>query len=727
MVIDVLVEININKKDKTFSYRVPNSLINEISVGKRVLVPFGKQTLEGFIMSISNNDNSSLKEIIKVIDKDRVLNEELLELGKKISDDTVSNLVSVYQAMLPSGFKASIKSNVKEKLVCYVKIKDNNSALELIKTSKARKQIEVLELLLKEELPLRNFSSASIKSLIDKGIVEKVYKEEYRYKNDNVDRKVNELNEFQKEAYEKIIKSEKDVILLNGVTGSGKTEIYMTLIDKVLKEGKEAIMLVPEISLTPQIIDRFRSHFREDIAILHSALSPGEKFDEYRKILRKEVKIVVGARSAIFAPFTNIGIIIIDEEHSNTYKQDHNPRYNAIEVAFLRGKTYNAKVVLGSATPTIESYARAKKDYYELIKLDKRANNATLPIVNIVDMTKEIKRGNKIFSKELLLSIEDRLSKNEQIMLLINKRGYSSYLMCENCGIVIKCPYCDITLTYHKTSNMNRCHYCGYAENNTNICKECGSNELKQMGYGTEKVEEEIKKEFDNIRTLRMDIDTTSKKGSHKEIINAFMNHEADILIGTQMIAKGLDFPLVTLVGVINADTILNLPDFRANERTYDLLSQVSGRAGRSSKPGKVIIQTFNPDNYAIKLSKNHNYEEFYNEEIKIRKKLYYPPYSFLALIKVGGKDFKTTIDEANKISTFIKKNVEKEIVLGPSVASLSRINNIYYFEIIIKYRDKSRIIEILNSVKLLTETNSKIKVEFDALSRPCWMKRIKS
>lgn len=714
MVIDVLVEININKKDKTFSYRVPNSLINEISVGKRVLVPFGKQTLEGFIMSISNNDNSSLKEIIKVIDKDRVLNEELLELGKKISDDTVSNLVSVYQAMLPSGFKASIKSNVKEKLVCYVKIKDNNSALELIKTSKARKQIEVLELLLKEELPLRNFSSASIKSLIDKGIVEKVYKEEYRYKNDNVDRKVNELNEFQKEAYEKIIKSEKDVILLNGVTGSGKTEIYMTLIDKVLKEGKEAIMLVPEISLTPQIIDRFRSHFREDIAILHSALSPGEKFDEYRKILRKEVKIVVGARSAIFAPFTNIGIIIIDEEHSNTYKQDHNPRYNAIEVAFLRGKTYNAKVVLGSATPTIESYARAKKDYYELIKLDKRANNATLPIVNIVDMTKEIKRGNKIFSKELLLSIEDRLSKNEQIMLLINKRGYSSYLMCENCGIVIKCPYCDITLTYHKTSNMNRCHYCGYAENNTNICKECGSNELKQMGYGTEKVEEEIKKEFDNIRTLRMDIDTTSKKGSHKEIINAFMNHEADILIGTQMIAKGLDFPLVTLVGVINADTILNLPDFRANERTYDLLSQVSGRAGRSSKPGKVIIQTFNPDNYAIKLSKNHNYEEFYNEEIKIRKKLYYPPYSFLALIKVGGKDFKTTIDEANKISTFIKKNVEKEIVLGPSVASLSRINNIYYFEIIIKYRDKSRIIEILNSVKLLTETNSKIKVEFD-------------
>jgi len=714
MVVDVLVEVNINKKDKTFSYKVPNNLIDDIDIGKRVLVPFGKQILEGFIMSISNKDDTDLKDIIKVIDKESILNKELIDLGKTISDDTVSNLVSVYQAMLPNGYKASIKSNVKEKLVCYVKIVDEQKSLDFIKNSKAKKQIEVIERLLNDELPLKEFSSASIKSLIDKGLIEKYYKEEYRYKTENIDRKINELNEYQKEAYDKIIKSDKDVVLLNGITGSGKTEIYMSLIDNTLKEGKEAIMLVPEISLTPQIIDRFKAHFKEDIAILHSALSPGEKYDEYKRILRKEVKIVVGARSAIFAPFTNIGIIVIDEEHSNTYKQDHNPRYNAIEVAFLRGKKYNAKVILGSATPTIESYARAKKGYYELIKLDKRANNASLPIVNIVDMTKEIKKGNKIFSKELILSIEDRLSKNEQIMLLINKRGYSSYLMCENCGNVIKCPYCDITLTYHKTSNMNRCHYCGYAENNTNICKECGSNELKQMGYGTEKVEEEIKKEFEGIKTLRMDIDTTTKKGAHKEIINAFMNHEADILIGTQMIAKGLDFPLVTLVGVINADTILNLPDFRANERTYDLLSQVSGRAGRGSRPGKVIIQTFNPENYAIKLSKKHNYEEFYNEEIKIRKKLYYPPYSFLALIKVGGKDFKETINEANKISNYIKRKVVDEIVLGPSVSSLSKINNIYYFEIIIKYRNKKRILEVLNSVKLLTETNSKIKVEFD-------------
>ena len=487
----------------------------------------------------------------------------------------------------------------------------------------------------------------------------------------------------------------------------------MALIDEVLKEGKEAIMLVPEISLTPQIISRFKEHFDENISVLHSGLSTGEKFDEYRKILRKEVKIVVGARSAVFAPFTNIGIIIIDEEHSNTYKQDHNPRYNAIEVAFLRGKTHNAKVILGSATPTIESYARAKKGYYELVKLEKRANNASLPIVNIVDMTKELKKKNRIFSDELLLNIEDRLNKKEQIILLINKRGYSSYLMCEECGEVLKCPNCDITLTYHKSSGMNRCHYCGYAESNKGICKKCNGS-MRLMGYGTERVEEEIKKLFPLAKTLRMDIDTTSRKGSHEAIINKFYNHEADILIGTQMIAKGLDFPLVTLVGVINADTILNLPDFRSNEKTYDLLSQVSGRAGRSDKLGKVIIQTFNTDNYAINLSKNHDYEKFYDEEIKVRKRLYYPPYSFIALIKVGGKDFKETINESNKIASYVRNKLRKEIVLGPSVSSLSKINNIYYFEIIIKYRGKEEVRNVLNEVRSLVENNNKIKVEFD-------------
>ena len=715
MIIDVLVEININKKDKTFSYSVPKELESEIKLGKRVLVPFGKQTLEGFILKIHDTKpDYELKDIIKVIDKEEILNKELLELGKEISDANVCNLVSVYQAMLPRGYKAKAGETIKDKKVSYVRIIDRIKANEFLKTSKSTKQKEIIEKLLIKDEKTTIGLSANIKILIDKGLIEKYEIEEYRLKEEYTISKVHKLNEHQIKAYNEINNSKKDIIVLNGITGSGKTEIYMALIDDQIKAGKEAIMLVPEISLTPQIIARFKAHFNEDIAILHSGLSDGEKFDEYKKILRKEVKIVVGARSAIFAPFTNLGIIIIDEEHSDTYKQETNPRYDAKEVAFLRGKKYNAKVILGSATPTIESYARAKHGYYELVKLDKRANDASLPIVNIVDMSKEFKKNNTMFSKELLLNIEDRLNKNEQIMLLLNKRGYSSYLTCQNCGTVRKCPNCDITLTYHKTSNMNRCHYCGYAENNSNICPECRKESMKLMGYGTEKVEEELHKLFPSMRVLRMDMDTTSKKGSHKEIITKFMNHEADCLLGTQMIAKGLDFPLVTLVGVIQADTILNLPDFRANERTYDLLSQVSGRAGRSDLKGKVIIQTFNPDNYAIKLSKNHNYEDFYNEEMIIRKKLIYPPYTFISLVKVGGRDFNYTIKEANKIGEYLRRKVDKEIVLGPSVASLSKINNIYYFEIIIKYKDKGHMISLLNEVKLLTENNSKIHVEFD-------------
>lgn len=715
MIIDVLVEININKKDKTFSYSVPKYLESEIKLGKRVLVPFGKQTLEGFILKVHNKKpDYELKDIIKVIDKEEILNKELLELGKEISDANVCNLVSVYQAMLPRGYKAKAKETIKDKKVSYVRIIDRIKANEFLKESRSTKQKEIIEkLLIKDEKTTIGLSS-NIKILIDKGLIEKYEVEEYRLKEEYSASKVYELNKYQKEAYNQINNSEKDIIVLNGVTGSGKTEIYMSLIDDQIKAGKEAIMLVPEISLTPQIIARFKAHFNEDIAILHSGLSDGEKFDEYKKILRKEVKIVVGARSAIFAPFTNLGIIIIDEEHSDTYKQESNPRYDAKEVAFLRGKHNQAKVILGSATPTIESYARAKHGYYELVKLEKRANNASLPIVNIVDMSKEFKKNNTMFSKELLLNIEDRLNKKEQIMLLLNKRGYSSYLTCQSCGEVRKCPNCDITLTYHKTSNMNRCHYCGYAENNSNICPECHKESMKLMGYGTEKVEEELKKLFPSMRVLRMDMDTTSKKGSHKEIIEKFMNHEADCLLGTQMIAKGLDFPLVTLVGVIQADTILNLPDFRANEKTYDLLSQVSGRAGRSDLKGKVIIQTFNPDNYAIKLSKTHNYEEFYNEEMAIRKKLIYPPFTFISLVKVSGKEFNTTIKEANKIGEYLRRKIDKEIVLGPSVASLSKINNIYYFEIIIKYKDKEHMIKLLNEVKLLTENNSKIHVEFD-------------
>ena len=477
-------------------------------------------------------------------------------------------------------------------------------------------------------------------------------------------------------------------------------------------------MLVPEISLTPQIINRFKVHFGDKIAVFHSALSESEKYDEYRKIRRGKVSIVIGARSAIYAPLKNIGIIIIDEEHSSTYKQEHNPRYNAIDVAIIRGKYHNAKVVLGSATPQIESYARGKKGYYELVSLTKRANNASLPNVTIVDMKNEVKKGNSLFSEILIKKMREKLENNEQVILFLNRRGFSSYQLCSSCGEVIKCPNCDITLTYHKTSGMNRCHYCGYAENKKDVCPKCKNESLKDFGQGTEKVEEEIKKIFPSYRTVRMDIDTTTKKGAHEKIINSFLNHEYDILVGTQMIAKGLDFPLVSLVGVINADTILNFPDFRSSERTYQMLSQVSGRAGRGNIKGDVIIQTFNSDNYSIELSKTHNYIDFFNKEIKIRKDLKYPPYYFISLIKIGSKDYNLSLNESKKIANYIKENISEDmIVLGPSVSGVSRVNKIYYFQIIIKFRNKEKMREILNNVSDL-ENNNKVSISIDI--NPC-------
>lgn len=716
MVISVLVQIKISLKEKTFDYKVPNELENDIKIGKRVLVPFGKQILEGFIIDIKENSDYDLKEIIKVIDTEPILNNELLSLGKEISKENICNLISVYQSMLPKAYKASYKTNIKPKYVTYITLNNKNNIEEFLKISKSEKQKEIIIDLLNNEKVLKNkYQSNVIKVLKEKELIKEIKEEVYRIDSKSEIKELNELNKYQLASFNQIKNTNKSVILLNGVTGSGKTEIYMHLIDEELKKGKEAIMLVPEISLTPQIISRFKNHFSDKIAILHSGLSDSEKYDEYRKILRKEVSIVIGARSAIFAPFTNIGIIIVDEEHSSTYKQDHNPRYNAIDVAIKRGKNHNAKVILGSATPSIETYARAKKGYYELVELNKRANNAKLPSVSIIDMKDEIKKGNNILSDYLKEEIAIRLEKKEQVMLLINKRGYSSYLMCNNCGEVIKCPNCDITLTYHKTSETNRCHYCGYGEIKKDFCPHCKEGELRTFGTGTEKVEEIVKKLFPSSRVVRMDIDTTSKKGAHEKIINSFINHEYDILIGTQMIAKGLDFNLVTLVGVINADTILNLPDFRSNEKTYQLISQVAGRAGRKDKEGTVIIQTFNKDNYSIKYAKMHDYLGFYNEEIKIRKRLKYPPYFFIALLKVSGKDFNETLNQSKKIGNYIRKNKSEDmIVLGPSVGSVAKINNIYYFQIILKYRNKDKIIDLLNDIIIFTENNLKVKLDID-------------
>ena len=477
--------------------------------------------------------------------------------------------------------------------------------------------------------------------------------------------------------------------------------------------GKEAILLVPEISLTPQVVDIFKKHFGKIIAILHSSLSNGEKYDEWRKIEKGEVSIVIGARSAIFAPFTNLGIIIIDEEHSQTYKQENTPRYNVIDVAIKRAKTYNCPLVLGSATPSVESYTRAKTGVYELLEMKNRVNK-NLPKVTLIDMKNEFKKGNRVFSEILTAKINDRLEKNEQIIILLNRRGFSTVMTCKECGYTHKCPNCDIPLTYHKSSNSMRCHYCDYRAPKLYECPECHSKNINALGMGTEKLEMLINEKFPLAKTIRMDVDTTQNKGSHERIIGAFRAGEYNVLVGTQMIAKGLDFPNVTLVGVVNGDSSLNIPDFRSAERTYQLLNQIAGRAGRGEKIGEVIIQGFNMNHYSIVSASKHDYWSFYNEEIKIRRKLKYPPYYNLCNIKISGKKYEDVIDEASKIAVYLKKEIPDDIILGPSTANMPKINNIYYVGVIIKFKNTKDIIGAINFVNNKYSTNNKVNVDID-------------
>ena len=717
MVVGVLVELSSKNIDRIFEYEVPEELASLIKVGIRVLVPFGKIELEGFILSIKNNKDTDkdLKSIINIVDSSIVLNSELLELGKKLQKSTLSTLISCYQVMLPKALKAKNGTNVSIKFDTYYSI-NNNIDIDIDKLNDTQNKIISLVkekgIVLKKELA--DISISSLNTLIRKEYLIEDKKEHYRVVYKDRDFVKKKLTIDQESVVKSVINGNDSTYLLYGVTGSGKTEVYMEIIDYYLKLGKTSIVLVPEISLTPQMVNRFRERFGDKIAALHSALSDGEKYDEWRRIYRGEASIVIGARSAIFAPLKNIGVIIIDEEHSDSYKQsDSSPRYNAKDVAILRSKYHKCPVVLGSATPSLETMARAKKGVFKLLELPNRVNGKSLPKVSIIDMN-DRKRNKGNFSLELLNSIRDRLDKNEQIILLLNRRGYSNFVTCKNCGFTFKCPNCDITLTYHKSSNTLRCHYCGYGEKVYKKCPECKEESLSNLGVGTQKIEEELSKLFPISRILRMDYDTTSRKGMHEEMIEDFKSHKYDILLGTQMVAKGLDFSLVTLVGVINADTSLNIPDFRSSENTFSLLSQVAGRSGRSEKTGEVIIQTFNPDHYAISLVKTHNYLGFYEKEMSIRKMLKYPPYYYLCNIKISGKDAGYIYAEALKIKRSLDRNIPNDIVLGPSNSSIFRVNNIFRYNIIIKYKKDIDLYEILNKIIEHYKTNSKIKVDID-------------
>ena len=716
MIVGVLVELSNKNIDKIFDYIVPEEFTSKIKVGIRVTVPFGRMTLEGFVLDIkdSNDNDIELKSIISIVDEDIVLNSELLELGKVIRDKTLSTLISCYQTMLPKALKAKNGSQVNIKYDTFYRLGNIPEDIKL-----NEKQKSIISCFDKEELVLRNtltsISVSSVNTLVKKGILVEEKKEHYRvlYKDVAVDKK--KLTSDQSCIVSSVINNSPDTFLIHGVTGSGKTEVYMEIIDHYLSLGKSSIVLVPEISLTPQMVSRFRARFGDKIAALHSALSDGEKYDEWRRIVRGEVSIVIGARSAIFAPLTNIGVIIIDEEHSDSYKQsDPNPRYNAKEVAILRSKYHNCSVVFGSATPSLEVMARAKKGVFKYLSLPNRVNGKSLPVVEIIDMNQEMKTSKGHFSTQLINSIDETLKRNEQVILLLNRRGYSNFITCKNCGYTFKCPNCDITLTYHKSSNTLRCHYCGYGEKVYDKCPSCGEESLNRLGVGTQKVEEELNNIFSSARVLRMDYDTTSRKGKHEEMINSFKNHEYDILLGTQMVAKGLDFSLVTLVGVINADTSLNIPDFRSSENTFSLLSQVAGRSGRSDKSGKVIIQTFNPDHYAISLVKKHDYLSFYEKEMSIRRQLKYPPYFYLCNIRISGKDSSYVFGEAIKIKNSLERNLKNYIILGPTASTLFRINNIFRYNIVLKYKNSKELYIILEKIIEHYKSNSKIKVDID-------------
>ena len=716
MYADVLIQYGVKVLDKTFTYKIPDHI--HVEKGNKVKIQFANKEIFGIVINIKNySELDNVNEIISVINPTIKLNDELLKLGEYLSNITLCTLIKAYQTMLPTSLKVkSIDSNY-NKYDEFLDLNKRESEIkEYIKNNqRSKSQIDILNRLLKNEILKKQEVSSSYKILLEKELIKINKVRKYRINNNNQKLKKYVLNNEQQNVVDNIEPNNENTYLLYGVTGSGKTVVYIELIKRVMSNNKTAIMLVPEISLTAQMVERLYNSFGNDVAILHSGLSDGEKYDEYTKINNREVKVVVGTRSAIFAPLNNIGIIIIDEEHSSTYKQENDPRYNVIDIAKWRSKYNNCPLILGSATPSLESFARAKKNVYKLLTLKNRVGNYSLPKVSIIDMSKEMKKRNMLFSDTLKEEILKALEKNEQVMLLLNRRGFSTIVSCQSCGFTYKCPHCEITLTYHKTSNNLRCHYCGYTKFLSDLCPNCNENAIRSFGMGTQKIELELNKLFPNAKILRMDADTTSKKGSHEKYIQMINEHKVDIIVGTQMISKGLDFPNISLVGVINADESLNIPDFRSNEKTFSLLNQVSGRAGRSGIESKVIIQTFNPDNKIFDLVKNNNYIGLFNSEMIIRKKLNYPPYFYILGIKVCSKDYELASKEATKVSNYLKNNIdESSIILGPSTANMFKLNNIYRFQIIIKYKFDDKLFNAIKFINNMYLTEKNIYLEID-------------
>lgn len=726
MVAEVIIDTSVKSLNKTFDYEIPTDLSDKVIVGSRVFVPFGNQKNleEGIVVKIKEMSEYKVKEI-KGLQKEQIKS-EYISLAKWMSYRYFCNIAECLKLMLPPGRTAKdITKRVNEKTVnCFELNKSEDEIREALDNNliRSEKQKNVLEYLLNNgkstmsDIQLFNDASlAVVNSLVKKGFVrkevEKVSRNPFVHKIGvkSVDL---ELTNEQQLAYNSIKNSGE--YLLYGITGSGKTEIYLQLIEKMLKQGKSSIMLVPEISLTPQTIDRFIARFGEkEIAVLHSKLSTGERFDEWNKIKDGKAKIIIGARSAIFAPAQNLGLIVIDEEHDESYQSEASPRYDSIEVAEYLCNQFNIPLVLGSATPSMREFYKAKMGKINLLTLSQRANNSTLPKVEIVDLRDELANGNKtMISYKLQEEIKKNIETKKQTILYFNRRGFSSFLMCQDCGHTFKCDRCDITLTYHKVENKLKCHYCGEEYQIPRECPQCGSKNIKYIGAGTQKLEEQIKEMFPMASTIRMDIDTVSKKNSHEIILDKFRQENINILIGTQMVVKGHHFPNVTLVGAIFADTSLNIGDFRANERTFQTLTQVAGRAGRGNDEGRVIIQTFNPQNYAIQYSKTQNYDLFYSTEIGIRKQLKYPPFCDIIAIALTGNNEKNLVTFSKNIHMYLRDRVIKEkfgvLLYSPVQCPIYKIKDKYRMRILIKCLYDDRMHKLLNDMLEKFEKESK-------------------
>lgn len=681
--------------DRPFTYKIPNDLKEKIQIGQIVKVPFGNRNkpIEGFVLNIKREDEIDLKykvkNILSIETNEPVITKDNIELIYFLRERYLCKYIDAFRLLIPVGIMKGAKNKVKNVVVLVsedlTSVKNNEGYKEIIKILKDNSGKYT-----KSEI-VKNFSISQYKlnNLFKKGLLKLEEEVVFRYnEREYIKESTKSLTEEQKNAIDKINQSSRNTVLLKGVTGSGKTEVYIRLVEKALLEGKSAIVLVPEISLTPQMIERFKGRFGKDVALFHSRLSDGERFDEWHRVKEGKARLIVGARSALFLPAKNLGLIIIDEEHENTYKSEQNPKYQTKEVAEYIADKYGCKLILGSATPTIESYYRAISGEIELVEITKRVDGKPMPDMEIVDMRDELKQGNRsLFSRKLYKNIEEALERKEQIVLFLNRRGFSTFVSCRSCGYVFKCDECEISMTYHRNGFLV-CHYCGKTKREPTKCPKCESKYVKFFGAGTQRVEDEIKKYFKNARVIRMDVDTTRGKDSHEKLYNAFKNGEGDILIGTQMIAKGLDFPNVTLVGILAADMSINIPDYRSAERTFQIVTQVAGRAGRGEKEGKVIVQTYTPEHYSLQFAKDYDYEGFYEREFTTRAMMNYPPFAKLFLINGISKDENALKDFMKNISIKID-NILKEYngieILGPIPCMVSKIKENFRWQIVLK------------------------------------------